>query len=121
MHLLAAIRLETARPRAIRLRLITKMIAAILFLGALAGCGASHRDIAGKWRAAGDASAMVWEFFQDGSVKMGSMRGKYSFGDQDRLKIESASGTSVYQIELAGDHMTLKDPSGSKLEFIKVK
>jgi hypothetical protein len=96
------------------------MISAAILLGALAGCG-THRDITGKWRRTGDPNGMVWEFFQDGSVKMGSMRGKYSFGDQDRLKIETGSGTSVYQIELAGDHMTLKDPSGSKLEFTKVR
>jgi hypothetical protein len=87
----------------------------------MAGCGGPNHYIVGKWRAAGDASAMVWEFSRDGSVKIGSMRGRYSFGDRDRVKIETSSATSVYQIELSGDHMTLKDPNGSKLEFTKVR
>lgn len=97
------------------------MIAATILLCAMAGCGGPDRDIVGTWRAAGDASTMVWEFSQDGSVHMGSMRGRYRFGDQDRVKIETSSAISVYQIELSGDHMTLKDPSGSKLEFNRIR
>jgi hypothetical protein len=85
----------------------------------MVNCGGPKHDITGKWRAAGDASTMVWEFSEDGSVKMGIMRGRYSFGDQDRVKIETPSGTSVYQLELSGKHMILKDPSGSKLEFTR--
>jgi hypothetical protein len=98
-----------------------RIIAAAILLCALVNCGGPKRDITGKWRAAGDASAMVWEFSEDGSVKMGSMRGRYSFGDQDRVKIETPSGTSVYQLELSGDRMSLRDPNGSKLEFTKVR
>ena len=52
---------------------------------------------------------------------MGSIRGRYTFGDRERIKIETPSGTAVYQIELSGDRMTLKDPRGSKLEFTRVK
>jgi hypothetical protein len=111
--------LETVCPQAVRFP--WRIIAAIILLYGIAGCGGPNRDFVGKWRAAGDANAMVWEFSQDGSVKMGSMRGRYSFGDQDRVKIEMSSATSVYQIELTGDHLTLKDPSGSKLEFTKIR
>ena len=64
---------------------------------------------------------MVWEFSSDGSVLMGTNRGRYSFGDNNRIKIETSSATSVYQMELAGDKMTLKDPKGSKLVLTKVK
>ncbi|MEY2496412.1 MAG: hypothetical protein QOJ45_2904 [Verrucomicrobiota bacterium] len=87
----------------------------------MTGCGRSRQDIVGKWRAGSDSSAMVWEFSNDGSVQMGSIRGRYSFGDRERVKIETSSATSIYQIELAGDHMTLKDPSGSKLEFTRLR
>jgi hypothetical protein len=87
----------------------------------MAACGGSHRDIAGKWRGAGDSTAMVWEFSQDGSVLMGSTRGKYSFGDRDRVKIQTSFGTSVYQMELTDDHLLLRDPTGSKLEFTRLK
>lgn len=64
---------------------------------------------------------MIWEFAENGSVKMGNTEGRYSFGDRDRIKIESPSGISVYQLELSGDRLILKDPRGSGLEFIRVK
>ena len=97
------------------------IIASALLLCAIAGCGSSHNDIVGKWHAAGDASAMVWEFSNDGSVLMGSTRGRYSFGDRDRVKIQTPFGTSVYQMEFSEDRMILKDPNGSKLEFTRSK
>jgi hypothetical protein len=97
------------------------IIASALLLCAMVDCGSSHHDIVGKWRTAGDSSAMVWEFSKDGSVLMGSTRGRYSFGDRDRVKIQTPFGTSVYQIEFSEDHMILKDPSGSKLEFTSLK
>jgi hypothetical protein len=92
-----------------------------LLLCAMASCRNSHHDIAGKWRTHGDANAMVWEFSKDGSVLMGGTRGRYSFGDRDRVKIQTPFGTSVYQMELSNDHMILKDPSGSRLEFTRSK
>ena len=64
---------------------------------------------------------MVWEFSGDGSVLMGTNRGRYSFGNNNRIKIETSVATSVYQMELVGDKMTLKEPSGSKLVFTRVK
>jgi hypothetical protein len=64
---------------------------------------------------------MVWEFSNDGSVLMGTNRGRYSFGNNNRIKIETPIATSVYQMELVGDKMTLRDPNGSKLVLTKVK
>jgi hypothetical protein len=92
-----------------------------LLLCFLGGCEGSHGDIVGKWQTRGDSKAMVWEFSKDSSVLMGSTRGKYTLGDSDRVKIQTPFGTSVYQIEVAGDQMTLRDPTGSKLEFTKLK
>jgi hypothetical protein len=98
------------------------IVVAVLLLCAMAGCGKSQHGIAGKWRTEGsDANAMIWEFSEDGSVLMGGTRGKYTFGDRDRIKIQTPFGTSVYQIDLSQDHMILKDPRGSKLEFTKAK
>jgi hypothetical protein len=97
------------------------ILVSALVLYAMTGCGGSQHDIVGKWRAAGDSSAMVWEFSKDGSVLIGSTRGRYSFGDRDRVKIQTPFGTSVYQMDLSKDHMILKDPSGSKLEFTRSK
>jgi hypothetical protein len=108
-----------ALPSLCQSRLLT--IAALALLFVVSGCGGSHNKIVGKWRATGDSNALVWEFSRDGSVLMGSTQGKFTFGDRDRVKIQTPFGTSVYQIEQSGDHMTLKDASGSKLEFAKLK
>lgn len=97
------------------------ILASALLLSALAGCARSADDIVGKWRATGDSSTIIWEFSKDGSVLMGSTRGKFTFGNGGRVKIQSPFGTAVYQVEWSGDHMTLKDLSGSKLEFTKLK
>ena len=64
---------------------------------------------------------MIWEFSDDGSLLLGTNRGRYSFGDNNRIKIETSIATSVYQMQLAGDKMTLTDPRGSKLVLTKVK
>jgi len=87
----------------------------------IAGCGGNARGIVGAWRTSTDPNAMVWEFSSDGSVLMGTNRGRYSFGDNNRIKIETSTATSVYQIELVGDKMTLREPSGSKLVLTRVK
>ena len=97
------------------------IIASALLLCSVTGCDNSHKVIVGQWRSEGDASAMVWEFSKDGSVLMGGTRGKYSFGDQGRIKIQTPFGTSVYQLELSENSMTLTEPRGSKLRFTKVK
>lgn len=97
------------------------IVALALLLCAATGCDRSHKVIVGQWRSAGDSSAMVWEFAKDGSVLMGSTRGKYSFGDQKRIKIQTPFGTSVYQMEISENSMTLTDPRGSKLEFTKLR
>ena len=87
----------------------------------IAGCGGNARNIVGSWRTSTDPNAMVWEFSSDGSVLMGANRGRYTFGDNNRIKIETSIATSVYQIELVGDKMTLKEPNGSKLVLTRVK
>jgi hypothetical protein len=96
------------------------IIALAVWLCAINGCGRPH-DIVGKWRTSGDANAMVWEFSPNGAVLIGSDKGRYSFGGQNRVKIETPFAKSVYQIEISGDRMTLRQPNGSKLEFTRIK
>ena len=107
----------------VRLVSINRFIAACVLISFcfITGCGGNARDIVGAWRSSTDANAMVWEFSSDGSVLMGANRGRYTFGDNNRIKIETSIATSVYQIELVGDKMTLKEPSGSKLVLTRVK
>ena len=70
----------------------------------------------------GDSNATVWEFKSNGAVLVGDVSGRYKFGDQDRIKIETPFATSVYQLEISGDHMALLEPGGPpKLEFTRIK
>ena len=97
------------------------VIALAVLLCAMAGCGGPSHDIVGKWHTSGDANALVWEFSKNGSLLIGDTRGRYSFGDNNRVKIETPFATSVYQMEFWGDRMTLRDPNGSKLEFTRIR
>jgi hypothetical protein len=96
-----------------------QIIAAIALLFAMAGCG--HSSIVGKWRMTGASNAILWEFSKNGVVLVGDVRGRYKFGDQDRIKIETPFATTVYQMKISGDRMTLQEPGGSKLDFTRIK
>ena len=91
--------------------------AVLLFV--LTGCGNS--SIVGKWRMSGTQDQIVWEFLSNGSVLEGEIRGRYKFGDQDRIKIETPFATTVYVMNLSGDQLVLQESGGSKLEFTRVR
>ena len=91
--------------------------AALLFV--MAGCGNS--SIVGKWRLSGAENQTVWEFFSNGSVLVGEVRGRYKFGTQDRIKIETPFSTTVYVVTLSSDQLVLQELGGSKLEFTRVR
>jgi hypothetical protein len=93
--------------------------AAAVLLFVMAGCGNS--SVVGKWRMSGAENQTVWEFSGNGSVLVGEVRGRYKFGDQDRLKIETPFATTVYVVNLSNDKLVLQDLAGSKLEFTKVR
>jgi hypothetical protein len=95
------------------------IIASAILLHGISGCDNSQADIVGKWQTAGE-NALVWEFSKDSSILMGSTRGKYTFG-RNRVKIQSPSGTTVYQMDLSEDSMTLTAPGGSRLQFARAK
>jgi DNA-binding transcriptional regulator of glucitol operon len=94
-----------------------RIIASAVLLFAIAGCGNS--SIIGKWRMAG-SNATVWEFSSNGGVLVGDVHGRYKFGDQDRIKIETPFAMTVYQLQISGDHMVLQEPGGPKLEFTRI-
>jgi hypothetical protein len=103
-------------PRAAALRLLFLAV----LLGTMSDCGGPSREIIGKWTTA-DANAIIWEFSPNGSVLIGKDKGRYTFGDQKRVKIQTSFATSVYQMQIAGDHMTLTAPNGLKLELTRMK
>jgi len=103
-------------PRCTRLLLIP---ASALLLFVMAGCGNS--SIVGKWRMSGAENQTVWEFLSNGSVQVGEVRGRYKFGGQDRIKIETPFATTVYLVQLSSDQLVLQELNGSKLEFTRVR
>jgi len=70
---------------------------------------------------AGAENETVWEFSSNGSVFVGEVRGRYKFGDQDRIKIETPFATTVYVVKVSSDQLVLQELSGSKLEFKRVR
>jgi hypothetical protein len=103
-------------PRRVRLLLVS---ASAVLVFVLAGCGNS--SIVGKWRMSGAENQTVWEFSGNGSVLVGEVRGRYKFGDQSRIKIETPFATTVYLVELSNDKLVLQELAGSKLEFTRVR
>jgi len=96
-----------------------RTITAIALLLAMTGCGNS--SVVGKWRLMGGSNAILWEFSSNGAVLVGDVRGRYKFGHEDRIKIETPFATMVYQMKISGDRMTLQELGGSKLEFTRIK
>src|SRR5438093_11869738 len=94
-----------------------RIIASAVLLFAIAGCGNS--SIIGKWGMAG-SKATVWEFSSNGGVLVEDVHGRYKFGEQDRIKIETPFSTTLYQMKLSGGRMTLEEPGRPKLEFTKI-
>jgi hypothetical protein len=103
-------------PRRVRLLLVS---ASAVLLFVMPGCGNS--SIVGKWRMSGAENQTVWEFSSNGSVLVGEVRGKYKFGDQERIKIETPFATTVYVVKLSSDQLVLQELGGSKLEFTRLK
>jgi hypothetical protein len=102
----------------LRQRLSTLIaFAAVILL--LAACGNS--SIVGKWRMSGIENQTIWEFSSNGSVQVGDIPGRYKFGDQDRIKIETPFSTAVYLVKISSDQLVLQEPGGSKLEFTRIK
>ena len=102
-------------PRFVRLLLPSTSVVLIFIL---AGCGNS--SIVGKWRMSGTEDQTIWEFSSNGAVRVGDVRGKYKFGDQERIKIETPFSTTVYVVKVSSDQLVLEQPGGPKLEFTRL-
>ncbi|PYL21137.1 MAG: hypothetical protein DMF44_13705, partial [Verrucomicrobia bacterium] len=92
-------------------------LAVLLFV--MAGCGNS--SIVGRWRMSGAENQTVWEFSGNGSVLVGEVRGRYKFGGENRIKIETPFATTVYLVTLSNDQLVLQEMGGSRLEFTRVR
>src|SRR5436190_505597 len=98
-----------------------RLFSAAVLLSVLVACGGPSREIVGKWRTSSEPNAIIWEFAANGLVTIGSTRGKYSFGDSGRIKIQTPFEKSVYEVTIARDHMTFRESTGSRIEFDRIK
>jgi hypothetical protein len=97
------------------------LLLVVTLLFAATSCDNTKSRMVGKWRSANDADAVTWEFMSNGAAVTGNTRGKFSLGDQNRVKIQTPYATFVYQVEFSGDRMILKDPNGSRIELVRVE
>ncbi len=99
----------------------SRLICALVLSALLASCGGAESQIVGKWKRLGEGSGEVWEFSSNKAVDIAGRKGKYSFGDQGRLKVQTQFATFVYQLDLTGDRMVLTEPSGTRTELERIK
>jgi hypothetical protein len=95
-----------------------------VLLWAMAGCGdgGPSRELIGKWQMSNDPKPSgLWEFAENGSIVIGKARGRYSLGDNNRVKVQTSFGTMTYRMEFWGDHMVLTEVNGAKLAFDRIK
>lgn len=102
-----------------RRKSVLRLIASVVALCTLTYCGGS--SIVGKWRLSGGSDGTVWEFSNNGALRTADIRGRYKFGDNDRIKIETPFATTVYEVKISGDRLVLQEPGGSKLEFTRIR
>ena len=93
----------------------------LIFLLLLGGCDNPRKNIVGKWKATGDQNEMLWEFADNGTVTLGGQPARYSFGDGQRIKIQTPTATYVRQYQIEGDRMIWTEANGSKTELTRVK
>jgi hypothetical protein len=100
-----------------------RQLITLLFITLIAfsGCDKRHQQLVGKWKTQSGSGENVWEFFENGTLSAGGAPGRYTLGDNNRLKIQTSTATFVYQLEFAGDRMSWKDPNGSTMELAKIK
>ncbi len=91
--------------------LLVLLCAAVLAL--TAACDKPADRLQGRWRTTGEGATLVYEFGPKGRVIVGTDPGQYSFGDNDRLKVQTRFATYVYRYSVEGDRLTLQDTSGA--------
>jgi len=91
-------------------------LALVALLFALPSCDQS-RKIVGKWKVVGGSTEVVWEFFENGRLSAAGTPGKYSFGDGQRIKIQTPTATFVNHFEIDGDRMIWKGLDGTRTEL----
>ncbi len=96
-------------------------LALLLLLFFVASCDRARERLAGKWQAANDPNAMVWEFSANGALKAGETAGRYTLGDGRRIKIQTPRATFVYELELRDDVMIWKEASGARTELHRLR
>lgn len=98
-----------------------RVAAGVLCLVLVSACEGPSKQIIGRWQSVDAANPMVWEFSRNGGVMVGSEPGRYSFGDGNRIKVQTRIATFVYEVDFTEDRMVWKQANGSKTEFQRAK
>jgi hypothetical protein len=86
-------------------------------------------SIVGKWQEIGGDNETL-EFFKDGTVsavaKRMTLAGKYSFVDDDHLKLElggvgALAGPLIMRVSISGGELRLTDPKGELSTYQRAK
>lgn len=105
------------------LLLSSVILLSLLHLTACSG----QKNIVGKWQDVQGTESM--EFFKDGTVtaKAGGMSlgGKYSFVDDERIKIElggmgALAGPTIAKVAISGNELTLTDENDKPTKYRRV-
>ncbi len=101
------------------LNFLPRVIMTVALGAVLAACDGRTSQVAGRWKSADASNPLVWEFTRNGNVLVGSEPGRYTFGDGNRMKIQTRLATFVHEVEFSHDRMIWKQPNGSKTEFVR--
>jgi hypothetical protein len=101
-------------------------VACAATLTLLSGCG-SGGAVGGRWHKITDNLCGTFypgkvEFFGDGTYA-GSLPlwggGQYSVVDSKRLKLDTTAGLGVYEFEVRGNVLTVKNDGGCEFKYVK--
>jgi hypothetical protein len=104
-------------------RTLVVLVSALLFVS----CSLKS-SIVGKWQEIGGSETI--EFFKDGTISLTShgisLNGKYTFIEDDRIKVEfgglgSIAGPILYRASISSGELTLNDSKGKTSKFARVK
>lgn len=104
-----------------RVSTLLVLTSAGLLLFFCASCGGPAKQIVGQWKMGSGTSETTWEFFPNKSLTTDGAPGHYTFGDNNRIKIQTATATFVYQFEIQGDTMSWTATDGSKMRFTRAR
>ena len=117
--------MKRSRFRTSRSQLTLTIALVISFVITSGACGTSSPNLYGKWiPSTGGAAPQGFpdrmELFSDGLHITDGSRGIYSMAD-GKLKLSASGHTIIFDYELRGSQLILKENGGRTIEYVKQK